>query len=224
MDEARVTYSNGVLGPVDGLQVPRFAGHTTLARLPRLEDVARFDIGIVDVPFDTGTTYRPGARFGPSHIRQASRLLRPYNPALDTESFRGAQVVDAGDIPCNPFHIAEALEQIERGLGSLLSKERTVLSLGGDHTIALPALRAVHRVHGPVALVPFDAHLVTWNAHYGEPYTHGSLYARSDLTDDTDLGYTILASLWPAGSIGSASWVPTSTRSPPPMTTKRSLE
>jgi agmatinase len=218
MDEARVTYSNGVVGPVDGLKVPRFAGHTTFARLPRLEDVPRFDISLVGVPFDAGTTYRPGARFGPSHIRQASRLLRPFNPALDSEPFHGAQVVDAGDIPCNPFHITEALEQIENGLGSLISAEQTAISLGGDHTIALPALRAVHRVHGPVALVHFDAHLDTWNTYYGEPYTHGtpfrraseeglvvkgssvhvgtrgSLYAPSDLTDDTDLGYTILAS------------------------------
>ena len=217
MDEARVEYGNGVVGPVDGLKVPRFAGHTTFARLPRLEDVARCDISLVGVPFDAGTTYRPGARFGPSHIRQSSRLLRPYNPALDGEPFHGAQVADAGDIPCNPFHIAEALEQIESGLGSLLGEDRTVVCLGGDHTIALPALRAVHRVHGPVALVHFDAHLDTWNTYYGEPYTHGtpfrraseeglvvkgnsvhvgtrgSLYARSDLTDDSDLGFTIIA-------------------------------
>jgi agmatinase len=216
MDEARVTYSNGVVGPVDGLQVPRFAGHTTFARLPRLEDVRQFDISLVGVPFDAGTTYRPGARFGPSHIRQSSRLLRPYNPALDSEPFHGAQVVDAGDIPCNPFHITEALEQIESGLASLQGPKRPVVILGGDHTIALPALRAMHKVHGLVALVHFDAHLDTWNTYYGEPYTHGtpfrraseeglvvkgqsahvgirdSLYARSDLTEDADLGYTIL--------------------------------
>lgn len=217
MEEQRIRYGNGVVGPVDGLQVPRFAGHTTFARLPRLEDVTTFDVSVVGVPFDSGVTYRPGARFGPSHIRQASRLLRPYNPALDSEPFHEAQVVDAGDIPCNPFHIAEALQQIEAGIASLLGKDRTVLTLGGDHTIALPVLRALHHVHGPLALVHFDAHLDTWNTYYGEPFTHGtpfrrateeglilkgnsahvgirgSLYARSDLTDDADLGYTILA-------------------------------
>lgn len=217
MGEERVRYDNGVVGPVDGLQVPRFAGHTTFARLPRLEDVTQFGVSVVGVPFDSGVTYRPGARFGPSHIRQASRLLRPYNPALDSEPFRDVQVVDAGDIACNPFHIQEALEQIEAGITALLGGDRTVVSLGGDHTIALPALRALHHVHGPLALIHFDAHLDTWNTYYGEPFTHGtpfrraseeglivkgrsahvgtrgSLYARSDLTDDSDLGYTILA-------------------------------
>jgi agmatinase len=106
----------GIVGQTDGLEVPRFAGLTTFARLPRREDVTRYDVAVVGVPFDTGVTYRPGARFGPAHIRQSSRLLRPYNPSLDIEPFRYQQVVDAGDIICNPFNIDEAISQIEAGV------------------------------------------------------------------------------------------------------------
>ncbi len=216
MTEQHARYPDGTVGQVDGMQVPRYAGLTTFARLPRLEDVADFDVAVVGLPFDTGVTYRPGARFGPAHIRQASRLLRPYNPALDAEPFRSAQVVDAGDIACNPFDIAEALVQIEAGLRPLIGDGRPVLSLGGDHTVALPALRAVNAAHGPVALVHFDAHLDTWDTYFDAPTTHGtpfrraseeglilkgnsahvgirgSLYDRKDLIDDAELGFTIV--------------------------------
>ncbi len=216
MTEQHARYPDGIVGQVDGMQVPRYAGLTTFARLPRLEDVADFDVAVVGLPFDTGVTYRPGARFGPSHIRQASRLLRPYNAALDAEPFRTAQVVDAGDIACNPFDIADALRQIEAGLLPLIGDGRPVLSLGGDHTVALPALRAVNAVHGPVALVHFDAHLDTWDTYFDAPTTHGtpfrraseeglllkgnsahvgirgSLYDRKDLLDDAELGFTIV--------------------------------
>ena len=105
-----------IVGPVNALQVPRYAGHSTFARLPRIEDVERHDVAIVGVPFDSGVTYRPGARFGPSYIRQGSRLLRPYNPALDIAPFAGVQVVDAGDIAASPFDIPAALEAIEAGV------------------------------------------------------------------------------------------------------------
>jgi agmatinase len=214
--EHHVRHPDGVVGQVDGMQVPRYAGLTTFARLPRLEDVGRHDVAVVGLPFDTGVTYRPGARFGPAHIRQASRLLRPYNPALDAEPFRHAQVVDAGDIACNPFDIAQALQQIEAGLRPLLGDGQTFVGLGGDHTVALPALRAINAVHGPVALVHFDAHLDTWDTYFDAPTTHGtpfrraseegllrkgnsahvgirgSLYDRKDLLDDAELGFTIV--------------------------------
>jgi agmatinase len=214
--EQHARYPDGIVGQVDGMQVPRYAGLTTFARLPRMEDVADFDVAVVGLPFDTGVTYRPGARFGPAHIRQASRLLRPYNPALDAEPFRTAQVVDAGDVACNPFDIAEALRDLEAGLRPLIGDGRPVLSLGGDHTVALPALRAINAVHGPVALVHFDAHLDTWDTYFTAPTTHGtpfrraseeglilkgssahvgirgSLYDRQDLLDDAELGFTIV--------------------------------
>jgi agmatinase len=204
------------VGQVDGQVSPRYAGLTTFARLPRREDVADWDVAVVGVPFDSGVTFRPGARFGPSAIREASRLLRPYNPALDTLPFELAQVVDAGDIACNPFDIPVALGEIEAGLAELMTNGRPVVTLGGDHTLALPALRAVNAEHGPVALVHFDAHLDTWDTYFNAPYTHGtpfrraseegllrkdrsahvgirgSLYDPKDLVDDEKLGFTIV--------------------------------
>ncbi|HEX5523545.1 MAG TPA: agmatinase [Pedococcus sp.] len=217
MAEQYARYEDGVVGQVDGLKVPRYAGLTTFARLPRLEDVDDYDVAVVGVPWDSGVTYRPGARFGPSAIRQASRLLRPYNPALDGQPFRDAQVVDAGDVAANPFDIRRAIDETREGLAALITPAgRRVLSLGGDHTIALPALQAMHSVHGPLALVHFDAHLDTWNTYFDAPYTHGtpfrraseqglivkgssahvgirgSLYDRKDLLDDEELGFTIV--------------------------------
>lgn len=206
-----------IVGQTDPLVTPRFAGLSTFARLPLLEAVGgRADVAVVGVPFDTGTTYRPGARFGPSHIRQSSRLLRPYNPELGASPFAAQQVADAGDIGCSPFDIGTAIGQIEQGMDELLDRCDAAVVLGGDHTIALPLLRAVNRRHGPVALVHFDAHLDTWDTYFGEPYTHGtpfrraseeglflddrsthvgirgSLYGAADLEDDEEMGFRIV--------------------------------
>jgi agmatinase len=203
-------------GQVDGLQVPRYAGHSTFARLPRIEDVQRHDVAVVGVPFDTGVTYRPGARFGPAHIRQSSRLLRPYNPALDVEPFARQQVVDAGDLAFNPFDISTAAHQIEHGAFDLIRDGAPLVTLGGDHTIAYPLLKAVNRIHGPVALVHFDAHLDTWDTYFNTPLTHGtpfrraaedglfvsghsahvgirgSLYSPNDLHEDAEMGFHVV--------------------------------
>ena len=205
-------------GPVDSSRVPRYAGPATFARLPRLDEVPAADIAVVGVPFDTGVSYRPGARFGGNAIREASRLLRPYNPAQDASPFALAQVVDAGDIAVNPFDIREAVETVEAAAGDLLSGGSRLVTLGGDHTIALPLLRAVAREHGPVALLHFDAHLDTWDTYFGAEYTHGTpfrraveegildtaalshvgtrgpLYGRADLDDDEKLGFGIVTS------------------------------
>ena len=127
--------------PVSGTKVPRFAGPSTFARLPELRDVESCDVAIVGIPFDAGTSYRPGARFGPQSIRQASRHLRTnYHPNYDVEPFKIQQVADAGDIACNPFSIDEAIKQIEIGATDLLNKVGGIISLGGDHTIAVPLL------------------------------------------------------------------------------------
>jgi agmatinase len=205
------------IGPPAGTAKPRYAGIATFARLPRIEDVPKADIAVVGVPFDTGVSYRPGARFGPSHIRESSRLLRPYNPAQDVEPFAGQQVVDAGDIVANPFIIDEAVEQIQTATSELTSDGKRLLTLGGDHTIAFPLLRAVAERHGPVAVLHFDAHLDTWDTYFGAPVTHGTpfrraseeglidltasthvgirgpLYAREDLRDDTRLGFAVIS-------------------------------
>jgi agmatinase len=203
------------VGPVDATRVPRYAGLTTFARLPRREDVPTMDVAVVGVPFDSGVSYRPGARFGPAHIRQSSRLLRTWNPAQEVAPFAHHQVVDAGDIAVNPFDIAEALADIEAAAREL-SADAKLLTLGGDHTIALPLLRAMHAKHGPIAVLHFDAHLDTWDTYFGAPYTHGTpfrraseeglldkqhclhvgirgpLYEASDLPEDADLGFAIV--------------------------------
>ncbi|TYB67309.1 agmatinase [Nonomuraea sp. PA05] len=201
------------LGPVDSSKVPRFAGPATFARLPRLDQVERADVAVVGVPFDTGVSYRPGARFGPAAVREASRLLRPYHPGLDVSPFERVQVADAGDIAVNPFDIGAAIETIEGAADDLDAK---LVTIGGDHTIALPLLRSAARKHGPVALVHFDAHLDTWDTYFGAEYTHGtpfrraveegildtealshvgirgSLYGKKDLEEDRRLGFGIV--------------------------------
>ena len=167
-------------GPLDGMKVPRFAGPATFARLPSRAEVERVDVGILGLPYDNGVTYRPGARFGPSGIRQASRLLRPYHPGLDVLPFEPHQVADCGDVACTPFDIPQALAEMEAGVAELLATGARVIALGGDHTVALPMLRAVSKqLGGPVALVHFDAHLDTWDAHFGQRYTHGSPFRRA---------------------------------------------
>ena len=206
--------------PVSGTKVPRFAGASTFARLPELRDVKNCDVAIVGIPFDAGTSYRSGARFGPQRIRQASRHLRTnYHPKYDVEPFKIQQVADAGDIVCNPFNIKEAIKQIEEGAINLLSKTGGIISMGGDHTIAFPLLKAVNKINkGPVALVHFDAHLDTWDTYFGAPYTHGTpfrrareenlfldnasmhvgirgpLYSRDDIKNDESFGFKIIHS------------------------------
>ena len=205
--------AEGPVGPADATAVPRFAGLSTFARLPTAGEVPRWDVAVVGVPFDGGTSYRPGARFGPAAVRQGSRLLRPYHPALDTLPFELAQVVDAGDIACTPFSAEEAVTQIEAGADALLAGGGRLLAIGGDHTIALPLLRATAARHGPLALVHFDAHLDTWDTYFGQRFTHGTpfrraweegllrrdrsvhvglrgpLYSDADLSDDSGMGF-----------------------------------
>ncbi len=195
-------------GPVDG--------PPTFALLPRRDEVDQCDVAVVGVPFDSGTTYRPGARFGPSAVRQGSRLLRPWHPGLAVAPLSAQQVADAGDIACNPFDINEAVGQIEAGAEELLAAAGHLLAIGGDHTIAYPLLRATRRRFGPVALVHFDARLDTWQTYFGAPLTHGTpfrraaeeglflrerslhigirgpLYSERDLADDAELGFRVV--------------------------------
>jgi len=205
-------------GPADATRVPRFAGPATFARLPRIDEVSSVDVSVVGVPFDSGVSYRPGARFGPGHIRASSKLLRPFNPALAVEPFRELQVADAGDVAVNPFDIAEAITQIEAASDALRADGAKLLTIGGDHTIALPLLRSLSRDHGKIAVLHFDAHLDTWDTYFGAPYTHGTpfrraseeglldlerclhmgtrgpLYSNQDLEDDHLLGFQVIRS------------------------------
>ena len=169
-----------VIGPVDGRAMPRFAGAATFARLPEIDRVTDYDVAVLGVPFDNGTSYRPGARFGPMAVRQASRHLRPgHHVELDCAPFGLIQVADAGDVPVTPFSIDGAVAQIAAHAGDVMSGGRPVIAIGGDHTVALPMLRAVARAHGPVALVHFDAHLDTWDTYFDAPVTHGTMFRRA---------------------------------------------
>jgi agmatinase len=172
---------NRPVGAVDGTEVPRFAGPGTFARLPDQYRVEDYDIAILGVPFDGGTSYRPGARFGPMGVRQASRNLRPgFHVELDVAPLSRLQVVDAGDVPVTPYSIAEAVAQIEAHARELLGgSDRRVVAIGGDHTVALPMLRATVAKQGPVALIHFDAHLDTWDTYFMQPITHGTVFRRA---------------------------------------------
>lgn len=209
--------------PPDASRVPRYAGIATFALLPRLEDLPAggpsADVAVLGVPFDAGVSYRPGARFGPAAVRQASRLLRPYHPGLDVAPFTVQQVADAGDVACNPFDIGEAVEAIDKAATGFLAADTRLVTIGGDHTIALPLLRAVSRRHGPVSLLHFDAHLDTWDTYFGARYTHGTpfrraseeglldldalshvgtrgpLYGAADLSEDQRLGFGIVTAM-----------------------------
>ena len=218
VEELRIE-ENGNIGPIDASKIPRFAGLGTYARLPRIDQVPDADIKVVGVPFDAGVSYRPGARFGSTHIRESSRLLRPYNPALDVSPFALTQVVDAGDMAVNPFNINEAIETIQQNALDLTADGSSLVTLGGDHTIALPLLRAAaERAGNPVAMLHFDAHLDTWDTYFGAEYTHGTpfrraveegildteaishvgtrgpLYGKKDLEDDKRFGFGIVPS------------------------------
>jgi agmatinase len=168
------------VGPVDALAVPRFARPDTFARLPTLEQVGRAAVAIIGVPFDSGVVYRPGARFGPAAIRAGSKLLRPYNAWTGVLPFSNHQVADAGDISCTPFGIEQAIGEIERAATATYAGAEHLIALGGDHTIALPLLRAAKARFGPLALVHFDAHLDTWDTYFGGArYTHGTPFRRA---------------------------------------------
>jgi agmatinase len=226
----RFTDEAGVLGPPDGRVFPRFMGPSTFARIPQIDQVDRWDVAVVGVPFDIGTSYRSGARFGPIGIRLASRTLRNYHPDLEVKPFASQQVVDAGDIPCSTFVIDDAIREIEDGASTLTADGGRILALGGDHTIAFPLLRTMRRLHGPVALVHFDAHVDTYDTYMGAPYTHGtpfrraaeeglfardhsmhvgirgSKYGPEDLDEDASFGFVFM-STWELEEIGTRGYI-----------------
>ncbi len=159
--------------------MPRYAGLATFALLPRIDEVERADIAVLGVPFDAGTSYRPGARFGPAHIREHSRQLHPYHQVHDAHPFATHQVVDAGDVGVGPYDIGQAVAAIEQHARGINEAGCRIVALGGDHTIALPLLRAAAAQHGPVGVLHFDAHLDTWDTLHGASVWHGSPFRRA---------------------------------------------
>jgi agmatinase len=204
--------------PIDAQVIPRFAGVRTFMRAPHVTDLTGVDAAAFGIPFDTGTSYRTGPRFGPEAIRSASSLIRPYNPALQVDVVESLSIVDYGDLPVSPGYTERTYAQIEEGMQPLVAAGVFPLALGGDHTITLAELRVLARKHGPLCLVQLDAHGDTWEEYFGQKYFHGttfkraveenlldargsiqagmrgSLYGPDDIKASEELGFTVLQS------------------------------
>ncbi|MGB1009066.1 MAG: agmatinase [Thiolinea sp.] len=165
--------------PLGGNEMPRFAGPGTLFRLPSQPDAAGLDIAIIGVPLDIGTSNRSGTRFGPREVRGESVLVRPYGMYTRAAPFDSFQVADIGDVPLNTFNLLKSIDIIEQFYAEALTHNIKPLSIGGDHTITLPILRALHRKHGPMALVHVDAHADINDHMFGEKIAHGTIFRRA---------------------------------------------
>jgi agmatinase len=165
--------------PADSFETPRFSGVRTFARLPHTTALDEVDATILGIPFDTGVTYRAGARFGPAAIRDASVLLRPYNIGASQDVFHTLSVTDGGDLPVVPGYIEDTYARIEMGLQTILKAGVVPICLGGDHSITLAELRAVAAIYGPVGLAHFDSHSDTWDTYFGRQYNHGTTFKRA---------------------------------------------
>lgn len=158
--------------------MPRFSGVSTFMRLPHVMHLQGVDVAVMGVPFDTGSSFRVGARFGPAAIREMSALLRSYNPVLDVEPFRYLSGVDYGDLPVVPGYIEESYRRIEEALLPVVRAGTIPIMLGGDHSVSLPEIRAI-AYSEPVALVHFDSHPDTWDSYLGQRHYHGSPFLRA---------------------------------------------
>lgn len=165
--------------PLSGNAMPRFGGIATMMRLPLAASPEGLDAAFIGVPLDIGTSNRAGARFGPRQIRAESALIRPYNMATGAAPFDTLQVADLGDVPINTYSIEKSMTIIGAFYERVAAAGCKPLTLGGDHTIALPILRALARQHGPIALVHVDAHADINDEMFGEPIAHGTPFRRA---------------------------------------------
>lgn len=166
--------------PLGGNDMPRFGGPATMMRLPTQNDAKGLDVAFVGVPLDIGTSNRPGARLGPRAIRDESRMLRPYNVGSNAAPFESLQVADIGDVPINTFNLGKSIDIIHHFYRDvIMAHDSRPLTLGGDHTIALPILRALKEKHGPVGLVHVDAHADINDHMFGERIAHGTPFRRA---------------------------------------------
>lgn len=165
--------------PLGGNTMPRFAGPASMFRLPTQPTAHDLDIAIIGVPLDIGTSNRAGTRFGPRQVRAESALIRPYGMATRAAPFESFQVADIGDVPLNTYNLAASVEIIERFYDGVLALNAKPLSIGGDHTIALPILRALYKRHGKMALIHVDAHADVNDEMFGEKVAHGTIFRRA---------------------------------------------
>ena len=181
--------------PLDAQVIPRFAGVRTFMRSPYVTDLAGVDAAVFGIPFDTATSYRTGARFGPEAIRSASVLLRPYHPVLAVNVVEALSVVDYGDLPVSPGNIERTYGQVAEAMAPLVAADVFPLALGGDHSITLAELRALVRRHGSLCLVQLDAHADTWDEYFGQKYFHGSTFKRAVEEDLLNAGRSVQAGI-----------------------------
>ncbi len=165
--------------PLGGNEMPRFGGIASMMRLPVADSPEGLDAAFIGIPLDIGTSHRPGARFGPRQIRAESALIRPYNMATGAAPFDALQVADLGDVPINTYSLDKSLAIITAYYERVLAAGCRPLTMGGDHTIALPILRALAARHGPVALVHVDAHADVNEDMFGERIAHGTPFRRA---------------------------------------------
>ena len=165
--------------PADSFRSPRFAQPATFMRLPHTRELPGLDAALLGVPFDGGTSYRTGSRFGPRDIRQNSSLIRPYNPVLEVSPFDVLRVADVGDVDVNPINIEDTYGRVEQAVADVLNAGVVPVCVGGDHSLSLPILRAVNRKHGPVGMVHFDSHQDMWEEYFGNKYFHGTPFRRA---------------------------------------------
>jgi|TARA_B110000908_G_C10267179_1_gene465428 guanidinobutyrase len=165
--------------PLGGNDMPRFGGIATMMRLPHVPDARGLDVAFVGVPFDIGTSNRSGARFGPRQIRSESCLIRPYNMATRAAPFDSLQVADIGDVAINTFNLEKSMGIIESAYDNILAQDCKPLTMGGDHTIALPILRSIAKKYGPVGIVHVDAHADINDTMFGERIAHGTPFRRA---------------------------------------------
>jgi agmatinase len=165
--------------PRASFKSPRFAQPATFMRLPHVEDPQGLDVAIIGVPYDGGTSYRPGARLGPREIRSQSSLIRSYSYFQKVAPFDRLNVADVGDVDAPPVSIEKCYEAVEARIAAILAAGARPIVIGGDHSISLPVLRALAKKHGPLALVQIDAHIDTWDEYFGEKYFHGTPFRRA---------------------------------------------
>jgi len=177
--------------PLSGNDMPRFGGIATMMRLPYAPSASGLDACFVGVPLDIGTSNRSGTRFGPRQIRAESVLLRPYNMATRAAPFDSLRVADVGDIPTNPYSLLKSVDAIESGISDILSHGCKPLSIGGDHTMTLPILRAMAKKHGSVGLIHVDAHADINDTMFGEEIAHGTPFRRAVEEGLIDAGRTV---------------------------------
>ena len=184
--------------PTSGLESPRFVGIRTFMRLPQVTDVSQCDAFVVGIPFDTGATYRVGARFAPEAIRSISVMVRPYHPHHGFDIFERVSVADAGDIAVVPGFVESSFNRVTAALVQMLEQSGggVPIVLGGDHAVVLPELRAqVAFRKQKIAVLHFDSHSDTWDEYWGERYTHGTMFRRAVEEDLVDTAHSIQVGL-----------------------------